>query len=72
MGQQGFLIDTNIAIASLGKNLPPKGALFVNILSPAISVISQIELLQKLGSRKNRRQGLIIWIFVRALERDFH
>jgi predicted nucleic acid-binding protein len=50
MGQQGFLIDTNIAIASLGKDLPPKGTLFVNALSPAISVITQIELLGWYGA----------------------
>jgi hypothetical protein len=45
MGQQEYLIDTNIAIASLGNALSSPGKEFVNAIPPAISVISQIELL---------------------------
>lgn len=45
MGQQEYLIDTNIAIASLGNALSSPAIEFVNTISPAISVISQIELL---------------------------
>ena len=40
-----FLIDTNIAIASLGNKLPQEGAFFMKAIPPAISVITQIELL---------------------------
>ena len=42
---QGFLIDTNIVIASLGNILPPDGADFIKTIPPNISVITQIELL---------------------------
>lgn len=40
-----FLIDTNIAIASLGNQLPQDGATFIKAIPPAISFITQIELL---------------------------
>jgi len=42
---QGFLIDTNIVIATLGNKLPPNGAAFIKAIPPNISVITQIELL---------------------------
>jgi hypothetical protein len=45
MGQQEYLIDTNISIASLANTLSSSAIEFVNTISPAISVISQIELL---------------------------
>lgn len=45
MGQQGYLLDTNVVIASLNNVLPPGGAVFVNALDPAVSVMTQIELL---------------------------
>jgi len=40
-----FLIDTNIVIASLGNQLPQEGTIFIKAIPPAISVITQIELL---------------------------
>lgn len=43
--EQGFLIDTNIVIATLGNKLPPDGAAFIKTVPPNISVITQIELL---------------------------
>jgi predicted nucleic acid-binding protein len=42
---QGFLIDTNIVIATLGNKLPPDSAAFIKTIPPNISVITQIELL---------------------------
>lgn len=42
---QGFLIDTNIVIATFGNTLPSEGAAFIRTISPNISVITQIELL---------------------------
>jgi hypothetical protein len=42
---QGFLIDTNIVIATLGNKLPSDGAAFIKKIPPNISVITQIELL---------------------------
>lgn len=45
MGQKGYLIDTNIAIAYLDNTLPPIGHLFVGDLPALLSVISRIELL---------------------------
>jgi len=42
---QGFLIDTNIVITTLGNNLPLDGAAFIRTIPPNISVITQIELL---------------------------
>lgn len=42
---QGFLIDTNIVIATLGNKLPSEGVVFIKTIPPNISVITQIELL---------------------------
>lgn len=42
---QGFLIDTNIVIATLGNKLPPDGVAFIKTIPASISVITQIELL---------------------------
>jgi predicted nucleic acid-binding protein len=42
---QGFLIDTNIVIATLGNKLPSDGAAFIKTIPPNISIITQIELL---------------------------
>jgi predicted nucleic acid-binding protein len=42
---QGFLIDTNIVIATLGNKLPVGGAAFIKTIPANISVITQIELL---------------------------
>lgn len=42
---QGFLIDTNIVIATLGNKLPPDGTAFIKTIPPNISVITQVELL---------------------------
>jgi predicted nucleic acid-binding protein len=41
---QGFLIDTNVVIATLGNKLPSDGAAFIKTIPPNISVITQIEL----------------------------
>jgi predicted nucleic acid-binding protein len=40
-----FLVDTNIVIAYFNQTLPEKGALFLDNVLPAISVITRIELL---------------------------
>jgi predicted nucleic acid-binding protein len=40
-----FLVDTNIVIAYFNQTIPEKGALFLDNLLPAISVITRIELL---------------------------
>jgi len=42
---QGFLIDTNIVIATLGNKLSSAGAAFIKTIPPNVSVITQIELL---------------------------
>ena len=42
---QGFLIDTNIVIATLGNKLSSAGTAFIKTIPPNISVITQIELL---------------------------
>jgi predicted nucleic acid-binding protein len=42
---QGFLIDTNIVIDTLGNKLPPEGVAFIKTIPPIISVVTQIELL---------------------------
>ena len=42
---KGFLIDTNIVIYTLGNQLSPDAASFIRTIHPAISVITQIELL---------------------------
>jgi hypothetical protein len=36
---QGFLIDTNIVIATLGNKLPLDGEVFIKTIPPKISVI---------------------------------
>lgn len=50
---QGFLIDTNIVIATLGNKLPLDGAEFIKTIPPNISVITQIELLGWYGVSAN-------------------
>lgn len=42
---QGFLIDTNIVIATLGNKLPSDGVAFIKTTPPNISIITQIEIL---------------------------
>jgi len=42
---QGFLIDTNIVIATLGNRLPPDGAAFIKTIPQSISIITQFEIL---------------------------
>ena len=46
---QGFLIDTNIVIATLGNKLPADGEAFIKTIPPNISVVKQIELLGWFG-----------------------
>lgn len=48
MGQNGFLIDSNVIIDFLAANLPEKGMNFASAIidaGPKVSVISQIEVL---------------------------
>lgn len=71
MGQQGYLIDTNIAIEYLDRTLPGGGYAFVGNIPVLLSVITRIELLgwQKISpSVSARLQTYIGNAFIYSLD----